>query len=73
MYNGIGKQKYISPKMLMCGSYTDEYNTVVPDSCWHRKECLHILNLIFCTITFKIGPGNTMCLYGVEFSVVDIA
>lgn len=31
MYNSIGKQKYISPKMLMCGSYTDEYNTVIPD------------------------------------------
>lgn len=38
MYNSIGKQKYISPKMLMCGSYTDEYNTVVPDVVGTEKK-----------------------------------
>lgn len=31
MYNGFRKQKYISPKMLTCGSYTEEYNTFIPD------------------------------------------
>lgn len=38
MYNSIGKQKYISPKMLMCGSYTDEYNTVSLDIVGTEKE-----------------------------------
>lgn len=38
MYNSIGKQKYISPKMLMCGLYTDEYNTVVPNVVGTEKK-----------------------------------
>lgn len=38
MYNSIGKQKYISPKMLMSGSYTDEYNTVIPDIVGTEKK-----------------------------------
>lgn len=40
MYNCIGKQKYISPKMLMCGSYTDEYNTVIPDVVGTEKKSI---------------------------------
>lgn len=63
MYNSTGKQKYISPKMLMCGSYTDEYNTVIPDVVGTEKTVLHISNLLFCTTKFNVcnrgGPGNT--------------
>lgn len=70
MYNRIGKQKYISPKMLMCGSYTDGYNSH-SRHCWHRKEVLHISNLLFCTIKFDVcnrgGPGNTSRQYDIEF------
>lgn len=38
MYNNIGKQKYISPKMLMWGLYTDKYNTVIPDVGTEKKS-----------------------------------
>lgn len=65
----------------MCGPYTDEYNSN-SRRCWHRKDVLHISNLLFCTVKFNVcnggGPGNTsrlpdMDFEGVEFSLVDIA
>lgn len=66
MYNRIGKQKYISPKMLMCGSYTDEYNTVIPDIVGTEKKSFTYqisysaqLSLVYVTEVGQVIPQDT--------------
>lgn len=46
IYNSIGKQKYISPKMLMCGSYKDEYNTSFQTLLAQKRSPSHMKSLV---------------------------
>lgn len=62
MYNSIGKQKYKSPMLLMCGLHTDDYNTVISDIVGTEKKFLTYQ--IYCSVQFtslkhKCSSSNT--------------
>lgn len=50
--------------MLMCGSYTDEYNTVIPDVVGTEKKSFTYQISCFCTV--KINVCNRGVLRDME-------